>query len=200
MPAFFLKLFTTGTLVALTLVLAACQAPRSLDTRYYLLTATAGADTTAGFDHTIGVGPVAIAAFLDRPGIVIHGDGGEIRLSDGRRWAEPLDEAIQRVLSQNLASLTGAPIRGFPWRRSAIPDYAIRVEVLDLNRPAGGSAELEVTWEVEDPAGNRLLHSGRERFRAQVDGEDYSALARAYSALLAQFSRRLADQLASVQD
>ena len=187
-----------ATALIIALALSGCQGPRSLTTHYYLLTAVAAPASDAPLRETvIGVGPVRVAPFLDRPQIITHRNAGETVVSDDRRWAEPLDRGIQRVLVQNLAGLTGADMRNFPWTRTAVPEYAVRVDILDFNRTASGNALLEASWILEDIKGKRLIYSRKERFMTPVDGADgdYGALARAYSELTHQLAVNIAAQI-----
>ena len=97
-------------------------------------------------------------------------------------------------MEQNLAALTGATTRNFPWTRATVPDLALRLDILELNRDNGGNAVLEASWVLEDLAGNRLLASGRERLIQPLDevARSYPSLASAYSLLLDTLARTLA--------
>lgn len=179
-------------LLAVTLLLCGCGiGGRSPAVQYHMLTARAPAG-----DHTlattIGVGPVRVAPFLTRPPIVTHAGGGSIQVAEGQRWGEPLDQGVQRALLQNLAALTGAGMRSFPWRQRAIPQYAVRLEVLDLDRQADGSATLEATWQLENIAQGKLLQTRTERLSTPIAGSGYSALTDAYSELVAQLAQHIA--------
>ncbi len=180
-------------LVVLSLLLAACSS-NSHRPSFYLLTAQAEAPATK-LSTTIGVGPVRIAPFLDTTRIVVHGGNGLIQASDSHRWSEPLDEAVQRVMLQNLATLTEAKLRNFPWRQRAAPAWAIRLDILDLDRLSDGHAQLDVIWQLEDMQAERLVRSRRERFRVPVSGSSFDALPAAYSALLEQLAQRLTTAL-----
>jgi uncharacterized lipoprotein YmbA len=185
--------------IALTLLLTACISPgRSKQPELYLLTAqaTPSAETKA-IDTAIGVGPVRVAPFLMRPQIVSHDGGGRLLVRDDQRWSEPLEQGIQRVLLQNLAALTQADMRNFPWTLSTSPRYALRVDVIDLDRRAN-EVTLEAQWMLEDVTIGKLLASHRNRFTAPVSGEDdYAALARGYSELLAQLAEKAAGEIAA---
>ncbi|HLS98624.1 MAG: PqiC family protein [Porticoccaceae bacterium] len=185
--------FPLAALLCLALATGGCLAPRSPAPDYYLLIARSesGQPTLAG--KTLGIGPVRVAPFLDRPQIVTHGADGSLTLAEGHRWAEPLDRGIQRVMEQNLSALTGATTRNFPWTRATIPDFALRLDVLELNRD-GGDAVLEASWVIEDLAASRVLAGGRERLIQPIDDPAATpgSLAVAYSALLDSLARTLA--------
>lgn len=177
-------------LLLAALALAACAPTRSSpEPQHHVLLALADAPTTR-VDTTIGVGPVRVAAFLEAMPLTVHDGSGALRLSGDHRWSEPLDQGIQRVLVQNLATLTEAKLRNFPWRQRATPQLAIRLDVLDLGRRADGSAVLDVIWHLENLAQERLSRSRRERFTVPV-GDGFAALPPAYSELLLRLSQRL---------
>lgn len=178
----------------LCLLLVACSGADSRPPSFYLLTARAQSPVAA-LDTTIGVGPVRVAPFLDTNRVVVHGGSGQVHTNGGHRWSEPLDEAIQRVMLQNLSTLTDAKLRNFPWRQRAAPAYAIRLDVLDFDRLPDGQAQLDVIWQLEDMRAERLVRSRRERFRTPVAGTDLAALPAAYSALLEQLAQRVTDAL-----
>lgn len=174
----------------LALLLTACFGGRSPQPQYHMLTARAPAGTQA-LNTSLGVGPVQVAQFLTRPPIVTHGGSGSLTVADGQRWGEPLDQGVQRVLMQNLAALSGAQVRSFPWRQSTIPAYAVRLEILDLDRLPDGSAVLEANWVLEDLRQSKAVSARHERLTTPVSG-DYPALTDAYSRLLAQLAQHIA--------
>lgn len=188
----------TGALI-LALLLTGCGiGGRSPEPTYHVLTPRA--DTVRHpLSGTVGIGPVRVAPFLLNQRIVVHGGGSELRSREGDRWGEPLDQGIQRVVLQNLATLTDTKLRNFPWRQRATPRYAVRLDVLDLDRLPDGSARLEVIWLVEDIRNSRLARSLRETFTTRTANAGTAALTDAYSDLLLQLSERVARALAAEQ-
>lgn len=176
-------------LISLALALSGCIGGRSPTPDYHMLTARAQGNAPVS-SVAIGVGPVQVAQFLTRPPIVTHGGGTSLKVADGQRWGEPLDQGIQRVVLQNIGTLTGAQMRSFPWRQSTVPDYAVRLEILDLDRLPDGNAVLEASWVLEDVRQGKLLLTQRERL-AQPVGDGYDALTDAYSQLLATLSQHI---------
>ncbi|MFT3928916.1 MAG: PqiC family protein [Spongiibacteraceae bacterium] len=156
--------------------LSACIGGRSEPVQYQLLTARAERSTTTPLaGKAIGIGPVQIAQFLQRPQIVTHGGTTQLRLDENKRWGEPLDQGIQRVLVQNMAALTGAQTRNFPWRQNAAPDYALRIDIVDLDTLDNGESILEVSWILEDVKSSRVLKSQQERISSSRDYDDIFA-------------------------
>lgn len=183
-------------LMALLTAASACTPSRSPAPVYHLLTATA-ARPMVELDTTIGVGPIRVPPFLESTSVVTHGGGGRLEVSRQHRWSEPLDQAIQRVTLQNLSILTEAKLRNFPWRRRAQPAYAVRLDVLDLDRLSDGTAVLEIIWHLEDMQRDRLVRSRRERFTALLADDEHSSLTTAYSDLLGQLAVRLTTALST---
>lgn len=164
--------------------------------QYYLLTAKASIEEPQT-QLSLGVGPVRVAPFLDRIGVVSHNTQGQMEFSIIHRWAEPLVDGIQRVSVQNLEALSGARVSSFPWTRATAPDLALRLDVLDFNRRPDGVAILEVNWVLEDRRDDTLIEARRDGFMIPTDGDsdDYAALVHAYSELLAQLAQRVARDL-----
>src|SRR6476660_6643335 len=75
----------------------------------YTLTATTPDGVPSGsMDAVLGLGPVAIPGYLDRPQIVTRVGPNELRLDEVARWGEPLRDGIARALQQDLLAASGA--------------------------------------------------------------------------------------------
>ena len=123
-------------------LLSACSimAPQPDNTKFFVLTSTAGASSGSAAPATggsspsnlvIGVGPIKLPQYLRRPEVVTRTSPSELTLSDTDRWAEPLDSAFVRVLSENLSQLLGTQqVVTFPWYNSSQIDYAVQVNVM----------------------------------------------------------------------
>src|SRR5262245_27955865 len=121
-------------LVAGFLGLGACT---SSPARFYLLTTQAVSETPlppeVSHGPVIGVGPITLPKYLDRPQIVTRVDHNQLALSEFERWAEPLQDNITRVLGEYLALLVPtdqALLR--PWPPSAALDYQVTMDVLQF--------------------------------------------------------------------
>jgi uncharacterized protein len=179
---------------ACTVLLSGCFGTRSPAPTYQLLTARAQNKSVA-LDTSIGVGPVRVAPFLNRVNITTHAGGGSMQFNDSERWGEPLEQGIQRVLLQNINMLTGAETRNFPWRQTGTPQYAVRIDIADLDKLADGSAALEVSWMLEDLKNARVLTTRQQRLVITLNGNDVAALTNAYSDLFAQLAQQVVDAL-----
>lgn len=178
--------------LALLCGLVACGS--SPPVHYYTLepvvvSATAPAQQTA----TLGVGDVRLPAYLDRLPIVQR-NGAVLSFADAERWAEPLAEAVPRVLAVDLAAqLPDQRVVQQPWSRTNQPDRKLAVSVQRFEC-VGSRVELQVNWSVQDRDGSLLLSRSLQLSQA-CDACDTPAVAKAHSQLLAAFSAAVAEHL-----
>ena len=99
--------------VPLPFVLAACISS-SPSARFYTLHAdTTRVDSgsqTFG-DAWVGVGPIDVPDYLDRPQIVTRGDRHRLKIHEFDRWADPFKNRILDVVIENVG--TTSRIVGF---------------------------------------------------------------------------------------
>src|SRR5688572_6149535 len=91
------RLPTLGACLALAL-LAACTAARP--TSFYTLgTMTEPAEAPRPKEGlVVGLGPVTLPPYLDRPDIVTREGENQMRLAELHRWVEPLDSLLTRIM------------------------------------------------------------------------------------------------------
>lgn len=93
--------------VLLMLSMSACSSQPAKD-RYYSLTLEAGDATTSaqsGAAKTqLIVGPIQLARYLDQAGLAMQLGANQIRIANHHFWAEPLDEAIGKLLVRDISS------------------------------------------------------------------------------------------------
>jgi uncharacterized protein len=172
-------------------------------TRFYVLPPLPRADTAPGAAPvqralTIGVGPVLLPAYLDRPQIVSRASPAKLDLADFDQWAAPLQQAIARALADNLAVLIPSDrVLLAPWPRTTAVDYQVLVELLRFDGPLGGTVVLAARWSLADANGNELLLR-LSQMTAPTEGGDYEALVMALSRTLDALSRDIAAALLHV--
>ncbi len=182
------------------LALAACQ---SLPTNFYLLTpiheSGDGGTANPNIGPSIGVGPIEIPNYLDRPQIVTTSPSGTVTLGEFDRWAEELQDGFARVLGANLATLVPTNrITVFPWRRAAAIDYQVLVQVMAFEPDTDGSAVLNAHWSVLGPGGTVELLRKETRLRepaAELKSTTYADSVAAMSRTLAILSHEIADSI-----
>ncbi len=173
-----IRLTVAGTALAL---LSACMnlgGSPSTATRFFLLESRpaagpAATEKDAPADLAIGVGPVTVPAYLDRPQIVTRTKGNELLVDDFRQWAEPLRVAITRVMREDLALATGARhVYAHPWNRSAAIDFQVSLDVLRFEADTAGAVTLVAVWRIFDADGRQStpLQERRSTIVRPLDG------------------------------
>lgn len=185
-------------LVAVLLVaaLAGCASP-SAPSQWYQLRAAPPVPVPAPAPGTHVVQllmPVAMPELLARSSLLVpQGQAGLRALAD-HRWAEPLHDAVPRLLRQDLATLLGeAKVWTAPLPSGVAVTRQLRLEVQSLQVGAGGaSVELRARWTVSDPVGQ-----GAPAVRtAQIEVPSAAATPDAWVAAHRLALWRLAEQLA----
>ena len=173
------------------LALTGCAGSESV--RYYVLSATpAGPSGAAVRDIPVGVGPVELPEYLDRPQIVTRTSQNELNVADFDRWAESLKDNTIRVLAENLAMLLPSQrVSVYPWKRATPVDYQITVQVSRFDRMENGESVFALRWRVLDGGGRELL-SRTSTYRETPTGSDYAATVAAMNRNLEAFSRDVA--------
>ncbi len=183
---------------------AGCLGGGNAPTRLYVLTPVetpalpaSGAALSVGA-LSVGIGPVHVAGYLDRPQIVTRPDADRIDVGDFDQWGEPLRDGISRVLAEDLArQMPSARVAVFPLRGLESFRYRAVVQVLRLDGPAGGDVVLEARWYVVDTAGKELALK-TTRLAEPTGAAGYGATVSAISRVLAALSREIAQVLAAL--
>ena len=134
-------------IVVALLAMAGCGSTRP--SNFYQLDEPA-ATRLSGLERgtAVGVGPVNLPPYLDRPQIVIRGAGHKLELSEFHRWAEPLNETISRVIIVNLSNmLESTRVYKIPRRNKTIPlEFRIEIDFARFDGMPGGNALLVARW------------------------------------------------------
>jgi len=188
-------------LLSCTLLLSGCA--RTAPVSYYQLSAqeaarTAPAPAEAG-KMLLGIGPVRLPEYLDRPQIVTRMTPNRLQLADSHRWAEPLGENIPRVLAENLSALLGTDhILRYPWPASRGMDYQILIEVIHFENEGDGAARLVALWSVKGKDGGSVLSERRSSHLVPAISRDRDGQVAALNEALGSFCREIAQELTPV--
>lgn len=102
-------------------------------TQYYTLNAIASVGRSSNYAGTrtpVTIEKVIIPATLDRPQIVRRVSANRLDIDETERWLAPLDNIVQRVLTQDLASRMASGMVIQPG--APLPASAIRRVVVDI--------------------------------------------------------------------
>ncbi|MBN2299441.1 MAG: membrane integrity-associated transporter subunit PqiC, partial [Deltaproteobacteria bacterium] len=159
-------------LAVLTIFLAGCAG--TPPSRFYLLSPlhSSGhmqAQLTEPGCISLGIGPVELPQYLNRPQIITRISENELDLADFDKWAEPLDENISRVLVENLIGLLDPDSFAIhPWKGSMHIDYRIALEIIRFDGSLSSSASLVARWSIFDHEGRNLLITKRVAYSEPV--------------------------------
>ena len=185
-------------ILAALCLLAGCVRSRPL--QYYQLSAGQDKGGKAEFavpgGAVIGLGPVRLPEYLDRPQIVSRTSANRLTLADGERWAEPLADSVPRALSEDLALLLGTDrIQLYPWPQTRAIDCQIAIEFLQFESGPDGTVSLSARWTIMGRDGKGLLPTRRSTFRVTAGGRGQEAAVGALSRALADLAREIAPEL-----
>lgn len=171
--------------VALASMLAACGETRP--STFYTLSAVAeeqgSTDRNRSSGLSLGVGPITLPKYLDRPQVVTRPTANRLNLAEFHRWGEPLDLMLSRTIAENLAATLGTDtVFELPRRRVPKLDYQVVIDVIRLDVDSAGRASLNARWMIykNDEREPRVVQ--RTLAAAEVSNpDDYEAVVVALS-------------------
>lgn len=147
---------------------------------------------------SLGIGPITLPAYLDRPQIVTRTSQAKLTLSEFEQWAAPLQDDVSRVLAENLSHLTPTGhVTVFPWTRSTPITYQITVDITHFEGTLGESSDLIARWRILGEDGRELVMQ-TSSFSEPVNGPDHEATVTSMSRTLAALSREIAAAIQNV--
>lgn len=193
--------FVFFSLMALGLLQAGCVfVSNSPSPRFYMAHSIAKDRVLKKFDFPtgvfIGVGPVRVPEYIDRPQMVTQGKDGLLNIAQFERWAEPLDSAVIRLIVENLIlMLEGANPLKFPWDFTIPVKYQVDVDVIQMDSDLEENLTLTVRWNIFDVNTRQILFSKRSQLVQAITSHNYFGLSEAFSAAIASLSSEIAEQL-----
>jgi uncharacterized lipoprotein YmbA len=172
-------------------LLAACAQPNK---SFYVLTASGPVPSGGGVG--IGVGPVSLAEYIDRPNLVTQQAPNQLAVAEDHRWAGDLSASIARVVAANLGrNLNTGNVRTYPWLRDDEIRYQVTLDVRQLHSEADGYALIEAGWRVYQLPERRLVASRTFTDREALETDGYNASVAAQSRLVGRLSDHIAASL-----
>lgn len=181
------------------LVLTSCG--RSKPSNFYVLTPMSPKRTQVFRKHlNIGVGPVSLAQYLNKPEIVTRKNNNQLALAEFHRWGESLDSNITRVIGENItAQMPGSHAFNYPWTAQTPVDYQVIVDVRRFEMNEKDHCILKAQWSIYKKNSSKALltHSRRYTIRTQHE-TDYRHIAVLMSRNLFRMSNDITADLAKV--
>jgi uncharacterized lipoprotein YmbA len=129
-------------------LLSACASSPSA--RLYVLepSQAARADAVRSSRPIVRVGPIALPEYLNRPQLVKRRDDSQLKVAEYDRWAEPLNEALLRVLSEEIGAALDSN-GAYAFRTGQLYfDHAVIGNIKRFEANADGLVQLEVQWAI----------------------------------------------------
>ena len=194
---------TAATLLVAMMLISGCAGTSEPSKFFLLLTLPEAGElvqsSVSAGSPSVMVGPITLAAYLDRNQIVRRPGGNELTIDEFVRWGEPLQDNFYRVLIDNLSFLLNtAEIYGFN-RHAVFPaDFQVSIDVIRFDSEVDGDAYLSVFWTVYGDDGETALLTRKSSYRAQPSSGDVAGIVAAQNRTLTDFSREIAAAIQSL--
>ncbi len=180
--------------IGFILLLSGCFGGVSKPSAFYMLSSEKGILPVSQVKTTIGVWPVDVPEFLDKPQIVLNETDTQMHVSETNRWSEPLSLVTQRVLIEDLQQLLpNAYVQTKGYDDNAFKRL-IEVEVNSMTGRLSQEAGLSVWWIVKNSAGSVIV---RKRFdkTLPLTSNSYADYVKVQSQLWRDLAREIATQI-----
>lgn len=147
----------------------------------------------------IGVGPVNIPEYLNRPQIVTRGKDGLMNIAQFDRWAEYLDASMLRMIDEDLElMLPEAHILKFTWNILSPIKYQVGIDVIRMESDLDNNLSLLVHWNIFDLEHKKAVFSKSMELIQPISPHDYSGLCEALSKACLELSMEIAKELSAI--
>jgi len=189
--------------VFLALIVSGCVSiPNSPTPRFYALSSTdkVGAISNNLNAIIIGIGPVKIPEYLDRPQMVTINKAKMLQFAQFDRWGESLDLGLARLIREDLTiNLPKVKWTLYPWNPSMPVRYQVLVEIVQLDSQLDRDMFFVAQWTIIDLKDSKTLLVKRSEFRKAINPPNYSGLAQTLSTACSSLSDQIAQALASLK-
>ena len=145
---------------------------------------------------SLGIGPVTVPDYLDRPQRVSGVGAQRIEVDEYQRWGGSLRADIANTLGENLAHLLGTSrVVMMPAEVKLPVQYRLVVDVLRFEAESDGQALLKARWALIDPSAEVALAMRESSFRQPFAKADPDAQVAALSVALGDLSREVAEAI-----
>lgn len=179
------------------LVLSACGSSPLVEDHYYSLVLAADDSAAAIEDESstprLIVGPIQLPTYLSVRGLPMQVGPNRIESAYHHFWAEPLDEAIAKVLTQDIAeNTTGMNVERESGRFTAQEDCRVRLE-FDAFHPTNTSRAVTSGryWVLSKDASSRQAFS----LTRTLTSDGYAHAVDVLRGILAELAQQISDEV-----
>ena len=194
--------FISSLAIAASLLLNGCAV--STPASFYMLHAIQNTDSSVGSTRaesglSVGVGPITIPDYLQRPQMVTRPTASALEFSEYHQWGEALEKNLSRVLVENLSILLPSErVFDYPWQAGLPIEFQVVVDVLHLEKMPDNSVLLDARWQVRGGGGEKTLVTNRSKWTIPLPSPGFESIASAESRAVEALSREIARELKSL--
>jgi uncharacterized lipoprotein YmbA len=190
--------------LAIGMLLSGCLT-RSPQVEFYTLGAPEASSRSRsgdlGGDLAVGVGPLTLPRYLDRPQLATRSHSGQIVYNETTRWAGPLADELLRVIGGNLSGLLpSGRVVAYPAQPAFPIRYRVVIDVERFEADPDDQVTLEVRWSIVPGQGGDALSLGRFALVEKADSGSAADRVAAHTAATAGLSRAIAKTLRSLSE
>ncbi|GAB4358085.1 MAG: PqiC family protein [Methylohalobius crimeensis] len=182
----------------LQLVISGCTITgESLPTRFYILPNPTGAAEVASIRKAIGIAPVKLPRYLDRPQIVTLEEDDRVHLAEFHRWAEPLADGFNRVLAAGMTlRLPQSRFVSLP-ARQVKADRTLEIQVRDF-QVREDRCLLLTDWRLQ--SGRTTQTWQRSTIEESISEGGYPGIVSAMGRAVDRLAGQIAAELAAMEN
>ncbi|VAX15461.1 hypothetical protein MNBD_IGNAVI01-431 [hydrothermal vent metagenome] len=144
----------------------------------------------------IGIGNIELPDYLRKPQIVTYSKNNEITFDEYNRWAEPLDENITRILTENLAAMIPTNnIYLFMWPKEDPNIFQISISIDRFGLLPDSNVVLNTRWSITGSNKKSLLLTEKSEYKEKAVSLDYGHISSIMSNLIGKLSEDIASEI-----
>ena len=170
--------------------------PQPDRSKFFVLTSVTREAARTNDGLSLGIGPVAMPRYLDRPQIARRRDENELVFSPDRLWGEPLEQGVRRVLTSDLGKILGTvDILQYPWSTGMRVEYQIPIAIGRFEADEHGTVTLAARWAIRRPGRADVLLSREARIQRTARDASTASVVAAMSEAIGALSDEIAAEV-----
>ena len=185
--------------LAAVLVLSMAACGKTPAARFYTLSPMAveseDSQSSISNKHIISVGPIKVAAYLDRSEIVTRSNPTHVELAGFDRWAEPFEEIVASTLAENITSLLPSVYAIVDVWPEAKVEYQLLMKIKKFESDKDGNIYLLANWGILQHSTRRMGTVYESKIVKSGSSNDFNEITKTMSLALAELSKEVAAEL-----
>lgn len=166
---------------------------KSAPSQYYVLPSPQASVAHAStLKRIIGIDPVKLPKYLDRPQLVTLTAPGELKLAEFHRWAEPFSAGFTRVLTGSLATRLPDSLAITLPARYLSPEWVLDIRINDF-LVGENDCHLRADWRLSDKG--KTLTWQHEDIHLPRRNDDLETLPKTMSEAIDTLAERIVERL-----